>query len=229
MLLRRPWRRLFRRLEDHGIGPDHQLSFLRKARGIIHIGANVGQEAWIYSLMGKRVIWFEPIPKVYQKLCENLSKYPKQRAFQELIADKDGSAFIFKIANNDGESSSIFDLALHREMYPEVDFVGSIDLRSKSLDGAMEFYGISTSFDALVMDTQGSELLILKGAAGTLRRLRWIYLECADFSAYEGGCNCSEIAKLLKTEGFCEVTRYLKKSQEGIGSYYDILFERSPI
>ena len=226
MLIRRPYRKIFRKLEDAGITPDHPLWFLRKSRGIIHVGANVGQEAWIYALMGKSACWFEPIPDVFSRLNSNISQFRGQSAYQELVTDKDGETYVFKIANNDGESSSIFDLDQHKAMYPDVAYVDSITLISRTLDTCCESYRIPCSFDALIMDTQGSELLILKGASNTLRNINWIYLECADFSSYSGGCTCLEISEHLASHGFHEALRYPKKHDSEVGSYFDILYTR---
>ena len=72
--------------------------FLKKVTGLIHVGANSGQERNLYQKHGLRVIWIEPIPEVFQKLTANLNGYPAQRAFQYLVTDKDDSECTFHIA-----------------------------------------------------------------------------------------------------------------------------------
>jgi hypothetical protein len=55
--------------------PDH---FFKKVKGIVHVGANVGQEIKLYEKYKLSVIWIEPIPEIYEKLKTNLAGYPKQ-------------------------------------------------------------------------------------------------------------------------------------------------------
>jgi FkbM family methyltransferase len=227
MLIRRPYRKIFRKLEDAGITPDHPLWFLRKSRGIIHVGANVGQEAWIYALMGKPVCWFEPIPDTYKTLEKVISNYKDQQAINELVTDIDGKEYRFNIANNDGGSSSIFELDQHKLMYPDVSFTRSINLVSTTLDTAVSRHGIPSSFDALVLDTQGSELLVLQGAEKVLSNFKWIYLECCDFPAYRGGCVCADIDQFLGDRGFSKIRSNRFKESPGVGSYFDVLYSRS--
>ena len=47
-------------------------------KGIIHVGANVGQEADEYQ--PRDVVWIEPIPSVFLKLQGNILKYKNQIA-----------------------------------------------------------------------------------------------------------------------------------------------------
>lgn len=53
--------------------------FLRKVRGIIHVGANEGQEWDLYAIFGLNVIWIEPIPEVFRTLKRNISAFPLQQ------------------------------------------------------------------------------------------------------------------------------------------------------
>jgi FkbM family methyltransferase len=46
------------------------------ARGVIHVGANIGQEALPYMLLGiPRVVFVEPVPEVFAQLRRNLSAF----------------------------------------------------------------------------------------------------------------------------------------------------------
>lgn len=47
------------------IGMRTENSFLSKGRGVIHVGANAGQERELYAAFGLHVIWIEPIPDVF--------------------------------------------------------------------------------------------------------------------------------------------------------------------
>jgi FkbM family methyltransferase len=202
-------------------------SFLRKVSGVIHVGANLGQERILYGNHGLNVIWIEPIPDVYQKLKRNLEHFPRQHAFQYLIADRDDAEYTFHISNNDGKSSSIFDLDLHKELWPTVSFQGEIRLKGLTLLSFVQKEGVDMGqYDALVLDTQGSELLVLKGASPLLPHFRYIKAEAADFESYAGCCKVEDLDSLLMQSGFVKRRQDRFASKAGIGSYYDVLYQR---
>lgn len=160
-------------------------SFLDEVSALVHVGANEGQERGLYQQHDLHVLWVEPIPEVYAKLQSNIKCCPKQMALNYLISDTDGAEYDFHISNNSGASSSIFELALHRDIWPAVDYVNSIKLRSISIDTMMRMHDLLPGrYQALVLDTQGSELLVLKGAKLLLEAIRIVKTEAADFEAY---------------------------------------------
>jgi hypothetical protein len=89
----------------HGYRAEH--SYLSGVQVVIHVGANEGQERELYAAFGLHVIWIEPIPEVCETLELNLSTFPKQHAYNYLVADEDGKEYQFHIADNAGASSSI--------------------------------------------------------------------------------------------------------------------------
>ena len=218
-------RRFVRRLPEPS--PDVEDSFLAKLRGVIHVGANAGQESWVYEQLQLDVIWIEPHPAVFRLLEANISHFPRQRAFERLIADRDGVEHVFHVANNDGLSSSILDLKDHRDIWPQVDYEDAITLEAVTLDTLLAAERIDTrKFDGLVLDTQGSELLVLKGATRLLRRIRWIKTEAADFEAYAGGCTIADLESFLRPFGFREFSRKPFAEREAGGACYDVVFRR---
>jgi len=219
--LRKAWRRLRYRLRRH---PQR---FLRRVSGVIHVGAHTGQERDIYDRYGVNVLWIEAHPEVFARLAANVRDLPRQRALQGLVTDRNDREYRFHIAGNDGASSSIFDLNLHRDIWPDIRFVDTITLRSRTLPALLSEAGIDASaYDALVLDTQGSELLILQGAMSLLASFRVIQTEAADFAAYCGGCLLTEIGEFLARHGFREVSRHRFARHPSGGSYFDVIFER---
>lgn len=202
-------------------------SFTGWITGVIHIGANIGQERLFYANRNLDVIWVEPIPEVFLELKKNLEGFPHQKGFQGLITDKDNETYSFHVANNNGASSSIFELNLHKDICPEVSFSNSTKLASITLKSFIENNNIPIEkYQALIVDTQGSELLVLKGAGNLLRKFKYIKVEAADFESYTGCCQVSDIERFLKKNGFKEFCREKLLSWENIGSYYDILYKR---
>ncbi len=59
--------------------PD-QNAFLLHSKGVLHIGANLGQERDLYATYRLPVVWFEALPDIFDKLRDNLIGYPNQTA-----------------------------------------------------------------------------------------------------------------------------------------------------
>jgi FkbM family methyltransferase len=217
---------LYTRLR-HGYRAEH--SFLRKVRGLIHIGANQGQERDFYAAFGLDVMWIEPIPEVFAALEFNIRGFPKQRAFNYLVAEEDGKEYKFHIADNSGASSSILELARHTEMYPYIAYKGTINLTGTTLKSILSAEQIDVRrFDAMILDTQGSELKILKGAASLLPAFRFVKIEVPDFESYKGCCQIDDVSTFMSLNGFRERGRYPISQTPGVGTYFEVIYERIP-
>jgi FkbM family methyltransferase len=200
---------------------------MKKLKGIIHVGANAGQERDDYASYGLNVLWIEPIPWVFSELRNAISLYVNQRALEYLVLDKDDEPVRLHVSNNDGLSSSVMDLALHREVWPSVHFTKDIEIRSHKLDTIIDREHIDLgNYDGLVLDTQGSELLVLNGAERALRNFRMVKVEVADFEAYAGCPRPEQIATVLRAYGLSEWMRTPFAEHNGGGRYYDIIYLR---
>lgn len=201
--------------------------YLRQITGVIHVGANSGQEREIYDKHGLHVVWVEPIPEVFEKLKTNIEGFSKQRAFQYLVTDRDGGDYEFHIANNNGASSSILDMKHHREVWPNIDYVGILALKSVTLASLCEKERIDFSqYQALIMDTQGSELMVLKGGVSLLPFFKYIKTEVPDFEAYAGCCQLADIGLFMEEQGFEEYSRHKFASRPNGGNYFDIVYRK---
>ena len=202
-------------------------SFLNDVSGVIHVGANSGQEREQYNNLGLRVIWIEPIPEVFSELRRNISNFPNQCAYQELITDVDGKEYQFNISNNSGASSSILEFEKHKDIWPNVDYTTSISLNSITLASLVKKELIDPSdYQALVMDTQGSELLVLQGSIPVLENFKYIKTEVPDFEAYKGCCQLVDIKAFMDKHGYIELSRSKFASREAGGDYFDIVYRR---
>jgi len=201
-------------------------AYLSSCSGVIHVGANAGQERDLYAAHGLAVVWIEPIPSVFAKLCDNIRHYPTQRAINALIMERDGAEHVLHIANNEGASSSVFDLHLHRDIWPEVAYVDAIAMRSSTLPSALQAADIELSgLDALILDTQGSELSVLKGATPILGQFRYVQVEAADFEAYRDGALAADIVAFMHGQGFALKRKQRTARHHAGGRYYELLFK----
>jgi len=200
---------------------------LDEASGVIHVGANTGQEREEYAKHGLRVIWVEPIPDVFAQLRANIAAFPEQRAVQGLVTDRNDGEYNFHVASNQGASSSILELGLHRDIWPEITYEKTITLRSRTLTSLLEDERIAVDgYDLLVLDTQGSELMVLRGAEAILSSFRFIKLEVPDFESYVGCPTRAEMTSYLSSRGFAELARHKFAERARGGAYYDIVYRR---
>lgn len=172
--------------------------------GIIHVGANEGQEFEAYQAANpSTVLWIEPISNVYEKLCSRISSDKSHYAVQHCCSDVNGEEVKFNVANLGGLSSSMLPLGESmKQSYPGISYVDSFKILTRTLDSILEEGFAGKRFDLLVMDTQGAELKVLQGAHQLLKRVRYIYTEVSEDPLYEGGCTFEQIDSLLKVYGF---------------------------
>lgn len=79
--------------------------------GVIHVGANSGQEVEDYHRHGfTTAIFVEPIPKEFAELRAKTATKPDYVAENALCSERAGETVRFNIASNSGQSSSIFAL-----------------------------------------------------------------------------------------------------------------------
>ena len=201
--------------------------FLWDVSGVIHVGANAGQERDRYDSLGLRVLWIEPIPMIFKILQANIKGFPNQRAIQGLVTDRDDESYQFHLSNNSGLSSSILDLKQHKDIWPDVHYVASIPLTGTTLTSLLQRADIDPSdYQALVMDTQGSELLVLRGAVPVLQHFRYIKTEVPDFESYADCCQLADIDTFMTQHGFRESSRDMFANRAEGGSYYDVVYRR---
>jgi len=81
----------------------------------------------------------------------------------------------------------------------------------------------------LILDTQGSELLVLYGAIPLLNEFLYVKIEVADFNAYEGCCQLKDIEKFMHMHNFVEHVKYMMPTNgyhPAGGHYWDIVYKR---
>lgn len=201
--------------------------FLKPVSGVIHVGANLGQERELYRKYGLRVLWIEPIPEVFAQLTVNIQNFQNQQAIQALVTDMDDHEYEFHIANNEGESSSIFEFKEHKDIWPNIDYTHSIQIKSITLPNLLAKEQIDLrQYQALVLDTQGSELLILQGSLPILKYFKFIKTEVTDFESYANSCQLSDVNDFMIQQGYREFSRYQFANRSQGGSYFDIVYKK---
>src|SRR5574342_784246 len=105
--------------------PTRTYELIKDSKGLIHVGANSGQARDIYSAHNLPVVWIEAHRDTFLELSKNISGYQRMRAIHCLISDEDDKEHVFHVANNGGQSSSVFEFVEHTKIWPEIEYTGS--------------------------------------------------------------------------------------------------------
>lgn len=172
-------------------------------RGIIHVGANTGQEFDAYlASNAETVVYIEAIQRVYERLKEHVEVAEGHFAVRALCSAVAGERVSFNVASNYGESSSILELGDHMKLFPDVAYVDHEDMITTTVDDIISSAFGRAQFDLMVLDVQGAELLVMKGAAETLKHVKAVFTEVSERPLYVGSCTWPEIDVFLGQFGF---------------------------
>ncbi|WP_368414406.1 FkbM family methyltransferase [Falsiroseomonas sp.] len=189
----------------------HALDFIKKyyeltPTGIIHVGANRGQEVDAYKASGIRpVVLIEPLPDPFARLVRAVNAEPGFHAVQACCSDQ-ARDVEFHVASNGGQASSYLPPAEVLNLYPNVTFGSTVKFRTKTLDTLLDELaaeGVEThKLDYLAMDTQGSERDVLLGASKALENVNFVHTEVSMANLYSGGASVYEMIEFFRGRGF---------------------------
>jgi len=172
--------------------------------GVVHAGAHEGQEIGDYLSVGiNNGTLFEPCNDAFDKLKENIV-FTGFRIVRVALGNKTGMVYINK-EHTSGQSNSILEPKLHKDYYPDIKFNGGELVYIEKLDN---YFIIDCNL--LVLDVQGYELEVLKGATLTLKHIDYIITEVNREELYEGCAMVGELDNYLKDFKRVE-TKWLRK------------------
>lgn len=215
--------------EDGTVQPAKVTHFTQSGytiKGLIHGGANDGEEVYSYRQLGiENIICFEPLTAAHAECNRH---HPDVPCFEMALSDTDGQATL-QIATGDGKGSSLLDTI---EDHPEVErnwnqgqqiIVGTTEVKTTRLDTFFKDYDSFNieDYDCLVLDTQGNELEVLIGAGALLQNFKFLSVELSTDPVYRGEHPGAEVATWLVEQGFTQDTP--------LQSHNDVFFVRSDI
>jgi FkbM family methyltransferase len=182
---------------------------------LVHVGAHLGQERHRYEALGyQRLLWVEGSEEVHGRLAESLAAHQAERARAgqppvqhltacALLTDREGDEVPLREFSNDGMSSSIFAATdTLKKRWPTLQETGRLQAaRTRTLDGLLADLDFGP-VDTLVVDVQGAELLVLRGAPRTLAQVKAVVSEVSTQPLYEGGVLFPELCAFLQALGF---------------------------
>tara|TARA_R110000824_G_scaffold282940_4_gene471211 strand:- start:6203 stop:6844 length:642 start_codon:yes stop_codon:yes gene_type:complete len=188
-------------------------------KGVIHIGAHIGQELVTYEKCGfKDVLMIEANPTIFDSLVTIKSDICDLIFLNVAVSDQKG-VFDFNITSNGrggGEmSSSLLKLKRHKQLYPNIRQVKTISVNTDLIDNILRSSNLSNkNYNMMNLDIQGAELMALKGSIKTLKNIDIINTEINKTELYEDCVLLDELEKFLFDQGFYKHSENYKYSPE---------------
>jgi len=172
--------------------------------GVLHLGANEGQEAPAYAAAGiERVVWVEALPQVFDVLKQKIAPIRGSVALLACLSDVDNQQVDFHVASNDGQSSSFLELGTHAQAHPTVCYVKTIRMATIRVDTLLRQNNLEVGPGWLLnVDLQGAELLALRGMGDLLKQFDSVYIEVNEKELYIGCPSAAQIDSWLGNRGF---------------------------
>jgi FkbM family methyltransferase len=223
----------FRRAIRKGVLPalEHQpvLAQLPAMAAVLDVGGNVGQ----FSLMARRhfppaqILCFEPLPEAGRKIHELFDGDPRFELVGVALSDHAGSEEFHVTAADD--SSSLLPVAARQvSEFPATREAETRSVPLTRLDDVLADRALPDGPMLLKIDTQGTELRVLRGAVDTLQRATHAIIEVSFVELYEGQDSAADITTFLVEQGWQLKAVYDVKTSvlNGEPIQADVLYER---
>lgn len=196
-----------------------------KIKGVIQVGAHFGQEYEDYVKNGiDDMVFIEPCKKAYEVLFEKLIDVENVRLINMACGNTIGYGTMYTGDEtvNKGMSNSLLRPHLHLELHKNVEFTDTEEVSIMPLD-AMILDEHRMRYNLLVMDCQGYEGNVLRGAVKQLEKIDYVYSEINFGEVYADCTQAEELDSLLH-----EFTR-VETGQKIGGLWSDCLYIRKNI
>jgi FkbM family methyltransferase len=188
------------------LAPARRARFLRDARVdlVLDVGGATG--AYVAALRETgyrgRAVSFEPLPASAAALRRRAAGDPAWEVVEVALGDAPGAA-VLHVSGLADSSSLLPMLERHVQGAPGSDVVDQHEVRVAALDDL----GLVGPDDRVLLkvDTQGSELAVLEGAAAALERTELLEVELSLVPLYDGAPDWMEVCSWLRRRGFTPV------------------------
>ena len=180
---------------------------------ILHIGAHLVQERDVYNkLHFEPVIWLEAQSSIVDSARILLSEYPNQRIFHATLWSESNIEMTFHVAGHQGSSSSLLEPHLITASHPEVWTDQKYQTHSISLDDLFERESIIEKYPIVVLDVQGAEIEVIKGAKKAIQNIDYLITEISSIELYKGTAKIKQLEKILNELDFTMAASELNRS-----------------
>lgn len=200
---------------------------MKKMNIIIDVGANEGSFLRQYLDDEKNMIFaFEPVPHLYEKLKSLELNHKNIKVFNYAINNNDGIEDFY--INEPHYTSSLKPFTKYKDDWDEkvlLHQVNVINVKVYKLSTFLienDLLGKVISF--LKIDTQGSDLDVVKSLGNNIQNIKEIQLECFltknEESLYENEGKCDEILNFFESNNFT-LKHHLKEDEK----WSNLIFE----
>ena len=175
---------------------------------ILEAGAADGYDTLRFSKLApsSTIYAFEPVKKNFSMLKNRVESCSNVIIYNLALADFDGTAEMNISENTEcskgiADSSTLLEPEYHNFLYSHVTFNEKEKVKTKTLDSWALEEGID-HIDAMWLDMQGYEYIMLKESSKILPTVRVIYSEVSLKELFKGACLFDEYKEWLLSIGF---------------------------
>ena len=148
---------------------------------------------------------------MFVELKKNLREFKFQDCYEGLLYSQNDLLLDFFLSSNDQASSSIYDFSerfkkgklFFQDKKRNIKMQNKISLKTIKLDSLILKNKLDiTLYDHWVIDVQGAELEVLKGAKNSLKSCKSITVEVSTENFYKEGSSYNSIKEFLSTKNF---------------------------
>lgn len=176
--------------------------------GVVDVGANRGQFSLLARMMYPRlsIVAFEPIPDEAATFLKIHKSADNVHLIQAALGEQIGKAALH--VSGTADSSSLLPIGKRQtDLFPETAEQGTIEVDVSTLDTHLDLWTDESNL-LLKIDVQGFELPVLRGGPATLKRCKYVYVECSEVPLYDGQTLRPVVEDLLSMQGFALQSRH---------------------
>lgn len=184
--------------------------------GLIHVGAWDGSE---YIDDPRYLLLFEPQETAFRRLRANLGGNPKASLWRAACGAAPALKHMYLSLPDDNSSLLEPGVPWFTHSGRTISFAGSELVVVLPLDFVTTGVSPFRYYSELVIDTQGYELEVLKGAERTLKHLTRVTLEIHDPAVYPAAATAEQVIELMA--GW-----HCRRDEAGSAGVCDLIFTR---
>lgn len=170
---------------------------------LIHVGAHLAEERFDYQALGfLPVLWVEAHPDIAAAAQVNLTEFSDQYLISSALWSSAGIEKKFFVAGDEGSSSSLLEPYLITASHPNVKELNHFVVTTSTLDLQIKKSKLEHDYRIVVLDVQGAEIEVLRGAMDTIKTVDVIISEVSRLELYKGTARLDTLVEFLAANNF---------------------------